>query len=162
MRRSGIGSPSRSAMPTLCAAPAAQIQQYGPRVRDGVGHAGNAWPSERRRGFHATDPSTMLQRNLPSVSPMLPRRTVTEASPVRAGWPAIRVLIAAAALLALFSVPIFSTVLPPLFDYPNHLARFWILASGGNAFYAVHWAPLPNLAGDLIVPLLPPRAQATP
>jgi hypothetical protein len=64
------------------------------------------------------------------------------------------VLIAGAALIALFSIPIFSTVLAPLFDYPNHLARFWILATGGNAFYAVHWAPLPNLAGDLIVPSL--------
>jgi len=64
------------------------------------------------------------------------------------------VLTAGAVLLALFSVPIFSTVLPPLFDYPNHLARFWVLATGGDAFYAVHWAPLPNLAGDLIVPLL--------
>jgi hypothetical protein len=64
------------------------------------------------------------------------------------------VLIAGVALLALFSVPIFSTVVPPLFDYPNHLARYWILATAGNAFYAVHWAPLPNLAGDLVVPLL--------
>ena len=67
---------------------------------------------------------------------------------------AIRVLLAGVALLALFSVPIFSTVLPPLFDYPNHLARFWLLLTGGNAFYEVRWAPLPNLAGDLIVPLL--------
>jgi hypothetical protein len=54
----------------------------------------------------------------------------------------------------LFSIPIFSTVLPPLFDYPNHLARFWLLATGGNEFYSVRWAPLPNLAGDLIVPVL--------
>jgi len=83
------------------------------------------------------------------------------ATPVAAAAPSVaaglsrnRVLIVGVALLALFSVPIFSTVLPPLFDYPNHLARFWILAGGGNAFYAVHWAPLPNLAGDLVVPLL--------
>src|SRR5436305_1085236 len=41
-----------------------------------------------------------------------------------------------------------------LFDYPNHLARFWVLAMGGNVFYGVHWAPLPNLAGDVIVPML--------
>src|SRR5438105_498460 len=66
---------------------------------------------------------------------------------------AIGVLLAGVALLALFSVPIFSAVLPPLFDYPNHLARFWLLLTGGNAFYEVGWAPLPNLAGDLIVPL---------
>jgi len=92
----------------------------------------------------------MLQPNLPSAS----ARTVRELHPVPAGWPGIRVLIVGGALLALFSVPIFSTVVPPLFDYPNHLARYWILATGGNAFYGVHWAPLPNLAGDLVVPLL--------
>ena len=92
----------------------------------------------------------MLQRNLPSAS----AATVAEARPIPTRRSAIRVLIVGAMLLALFSVPIFSTVLPPLFDYPNHLARFWILGTGGNAFYAVHWGALPNLAGDLIVPML--------
>ena len=48
----------------------------------------------------------------------------------------------------------FSTVLPPLVDYPNHLARMHLLAEGGDAFYSVRWAPLPNLAEDLIVPPL--------
>ncbi len=52
------------------------------------------------------------------------------------------------------AVPLFSTVLPPLFDYPNHLARMHLLSEGGNQFYAVHWEPLPNLAQDLIVPPL--------
>jgi hypothetical protein len=51
----------------------------------------------------------------------------------------------------LAAVPLFSTVLPPLFDYPNHLARMHLLSEGGNQFYAVHWEPLPNLAQDLIV-----------
>jgi hypothetical protein len=50
-------------------------------------------------------------------------------------------------------------VLPPLFDYPNHLARMHVLNEGGNQFYAVHWEPLPNLAQDLIVP---PLAQLMP
>jgi hypothetical protein len=56
--------------------------------------------------------------------------------------------------MLLTAVPLFSTVLPPLFDYPNHLARMHLLSEGGNQFYAVHWEPLPNLAQDLIVPLL--------
>jgi len=56
--------------------------------------------------------------------------------------------------MTLVTVPLFSTVLPPLFDYPNHLARLYLLTEGGNAFYAVRWAPLPNLAQDLIVPPL--------
>ena len=62
-------------------------------------------------------------------------------------------------LLALAGAPVFSTVLPPLFDYPNHLARMHLLAEGGDEFYALSWAPLPNLAEDLIVPVL---ARAVP
>jgi hypothetical protein len=57
-------------------------------------------------------------------------------------------------LLALVAAPVFSTALPPLLDYPNHLARMHLLAEGGDRFYAVRWAPLPNLAEDLIVPPL--------
>jgi hypothetical protein len=57
-------------------------------------------------------------------------------------------------LLALMALPVFSSVLPPLFDYPNHLARMHLLAEGGDRFYRVVWAPLPNLAEDLLVPLL--------
>jgi hypothetical protein len=57
-------------------------------------------------------------------------------------------------LLAIASIPLFSTVLPPLVDYPNHLARLHLIAEGGNQFYAVRWAPLPDLAADLIVPSL--------
>ena len=67
---------------------------------------------------------------------------------------ALRVWGAFALLMFLAAVPLFSTVLPPLFDYPNHLARMHVLSEGGNQFYAVHWKPLPNLAQDLIVPPL--------
>jgi len=67
---------------------------------------------------------------------------------------ALRVWGAFALLMMLVTVPLFSTVLPPLIDYPNHLARVRLLIEGGNAFYAVRWAPLPNLAQDLIVPAL--------
>ena len=56
--------------------------------------------------------------------------------------------------MIVMAVPLFSTVLPPLFDYPNHLARMHLLSEGGNQFYAVHWELLPNLAQDLIVPPL--------
>jgi hypothetical protein len=57
-------------------------------------------------------------------------------------------------LLAVVAIPLLSTVLPPLVDYPNHLARMHVLAEGGDQFYAVRWAPLPNIAEDLIVPPL--------
>jgi hypothetical protein len=61
--------------------------------------------------------------------------------------------------MVLVAVPLLSTVMPPLFDYPNHLARMHLLLEGGNEFYAVHWEALPNLAEDLIVP---PLARLVP
>jgi hypothetical protein len=62
-------------------------------------------------------------------------------------------------LVVLAWVPVLSTTLPPLFDYPNHLARMHILAQGGasavlDQYYAIRWAALPNLAMDLVVPSL--------
>ncbi|HTJ65670.1 MAG TPA: hypothetical protein VL899_17855, partial [Alphaproteobacteria bacterium] len=58
-------------------------------------------------------------------------------------------------LLAL--MPILSVRLPPILDYPNHLARMHILAALSSTpdlarFYRVHWSPLPNLALDAVVP----------
>jgi len=55
--------------------------------------------------------------------------------------------------------PIFSVTVPPLVDYPNHLARAHILAEIADASllqerYDLHWAIVPNLAMDLIVPPL--------
>jgi hypothetical protein len=69
----------------------------------------------------------------------------------RNGWV---IFVMFLALLVIASVPVFSTVLPPLVDYPNHLARMHLIVAGGNQFYAVHWAPLPDLAEDLVVPAL--------
>jgi hypothetical protein len=80
-------------------------------------------------------------------------------SPAADRGEATKVIAAFILLLAVVSAPVFSTVLPPLVDYPNHLARLHLIATGGNEFYAVRWAPLPDLAADLIVPAL---AQAMP
>ncbi|HLG87789.1 MAG TPA: hypothetical protein VKZ79_11415 [Alphaproteobacteria bacterium] len=60
-------------------------------------------------------------------------------------------------LSALASLPVALVRLPPILDYPNHLARMHILAAlpGSPAlarWYDAAWAPLPNLALDLIVP----------
>src|SRR5215469_17998757 len=61
-------------------------------------------------------------------------------------------------LLVLAAVPLFLSELPPLLDYPNHLARMHLLPSLPSpvlrTFYRVTWAPLPNLAMDGVVPLL--------
>jgi hypothetical protein len=60
--------------------------------------------------------------------------------------------------LALSCVPLLLTALPPLLDYPNHLARMYLLPHLPNAalarYYTVQWAPIPDLAMDGIVPFL--------
>lgn len=53
--------------------------------------------------------------------------------------------------------PLFFVTVPALVDYPNHLARMWILAHPHAAAaqnYAAHWQLLPTLAMDLVVPAL--------
>lgn len=62
-------------------------------------------------------------------------------------------------LQAVVQFPIFDNFLPMLTDYPNHLARMHILQKAGsladlNKFYEIHWAVLPNLAMDAVVPIL--------
>lgn len=56
-------------------------------------------------------------------------------------------------------VPILLVDIPPLVDYPNHMARIHILADGGRQpflrqYYEIHWDLLPNLAIDLLLPPL--------
>ena len=64
-------------------------------------------------------------------------------------------------MAALIVLPLIYTLVPPLQDYPNHLARMFALASlPGNEtlgrFYQVEWAAIPNLIMDLVVPPLVP------
>ena len=67
----------------------------------------------------------------------------------------IALILVCAALI----VPLTLVDVPPLLDYPNHLARLVVLAANGAdpiyaRFYAPHWAITPNLALDLTVPPL--------
>ncbi|HET8709788.1 MAG TPA: hypothetical protein VFM32_00325 [Spongiibacteraceae bacterium] len=62
---------------------------------------------------------------------------------------------------ALIILPLIYTLVPPLEDYPNHLARMFILAQHAHNdflshFYDIVWAPIPNLIMDLVVPPLVP------
>jgi hypothetical protein len=64
-----------------------------------------------------------------------------------------------AAVLALAISPLFWVDIPALVDYPNHLARMWVLVHGHDIpalaqNYIVDWRILPDLAMDLIVPPL--------
>src|SRR5690242_20067869 len=89
------------------------------------------------------------------------RGRLASASPDRSverPWVVLKQTLLVAALILL---PLFYTVVPPLEDYPNHLARMQALAGipGNEAlsrFYEVAWAPIPNLIMDLIVPPLVP------
>jgi hypothetical protein len=59
-------------------------------------------------------------------------------------------------LLALVCYPVLVTQYPPLADYPNHLARIYVLAEGrASAFLGLYYTPMiqaqPNLAMDLFV-----------
>ena len=65
---------------------------------------------------------------------------------------------------AVLLVPLAVTDVPPLLDYPNHLARAVILASAGSdavlsRMYSPHWAIIPDLGVDLV---LPPLLQVLP
>ena len=71
---------------------------------------------------------------------------------------------ATAALCVTLLAPLALVDVPPLLDYPNHLARAVVLAFGGtdpilSRMYAAHWAIIPNLGTDLV---LPPLLHALP
>src|SRR5437762_2922065 len=69
------------------------------------------------------------------------------------------------ALCLLLSAPLLLADVPPILDYPNHLARLFILAKAGqdpvlDGIWQPHWAVIPDLGIDLLVPplmhILPP------
>lgn len=66
--------------------------------------------------------------------------------------------IALALLVAAALAPTLMVDIPAMADYPNHLARMYILAAAGtpdqSSYYQVTWGLYPNLAMDLIVPQL--------
>ena len=61
-------------------------------------------------------------------------------------WP-----LAAAILLA---APLWCVDMPGMPDYPAHLASFALIAGEPSRYYYVQWAALPNLASEVLVPLL--------
>ena len=65
-------------------------------------------------------------------------------------------IVVFAVLAAASLLPVLLTPIPAMVDYPNHLARMYILSQSGtpdaNPYYEVAWALYPNLAMDLLVP----------
>ena len=62
-------------------------------------------------------------------------------------------------LCVILLAPLLLIEVPPLLDYPNHLARLFVLALGGSdpvvdKFYTPRWSIIPDLGIDLIGPPL--------
>ena len=65
-------------------------------------------------------------------------------------------IVGYAAALIVFLLPVAATEVPPLVDYPSHLARMHILSTlDTNAtlaqIYASNWTVLPNLAMEIVI-----------
>jgi len=63
------------------------------------------------------------------------------------------------ALCLLLLAPLLFADVPPIVDYPNHLARLFILAHAGqdpvlDSIWRPHWAIIPDLGIDLVIPPL--------
>ena len=62
--------------------------------------------------------------------------------------------LAATALILISLIPFFVVDVPAVLDYPNHLARIFVLAHPDDPilshFYAPHWRILPNLGFDIL------------
>jgi hypothetical protein len=89
-----------------------------------------------------------------SVRFLPPSHSITPAATSRPLWWA---LLGSGCALLLF--PLMLVDVPPLLDYPNHLARAFILAQGDDdpllaSMYGPRWAIIPNLATDVILPPL--------
>lgn len=84
-----------------------------------------------------------------------PSKRETATSPIESSSPSRRLYwVVCIGLVALMAWPLVTTPYPPLLDYPNHLARTYILfhirdvQSFSDTYQAV-WLPYPNLAIDL-------------
>jgi hypothetical protein len=93
-----------------------------------------------------------------SMSLALPNHEPSQRSPRSITRPSLLVALYLA-LGALTLSPLLWVRVPPLVDFPSHLARMWILVHSVEipalaSNYIVHWRLLPDLAMDLIVPVL--------
>src|SRR5437879_2616189 len=90
---------------------------------------------------------------MPAISSDRSTTVTSGSAPDNATWWRLLVVLCLVLL-----APLTLADVPPLLDYPNHLARLFVLAylPVGPVlarFYGPHWAIIPNLALDLTVPL---------
>ncbi|MBK4734283.1 hypothetical protein [Noviherbaspirillum pedocola] len=82
-----------------------------------------------------------------------------EAAPATTKRGALTYVGAFIVLFGIIMIPFFLCSPLPLVDYPNHVARMYIIANLSHSadlakYYALNWGFVPNLAMDLIVPAL--------
>jgi len=66
-------------------------------------------------------------------------------------------IVAVLGVTAALMVPLVIAEVPPLQDYPNHIARMFVLAHGDadpflSRVYGRHWPVIPNIAIDAVMP----------
>jgi hypothetical protein len=100
------------------------------------------------------------------TSPLEATTVLCSAGPLQASALGRWAWAAAAGLIVLISLaPLLIVDVPAVLDYPNHLARFFILAHPQDPIlgkmYAPHWAVLPNLGmdvlGRMLLSIVPPH-----
>lgn len=72
-------------------------------------------------------------------------------------WRAVLAWLAVLSAIAI--LPIVVVRLPPILDYPNHMARMHVLSALDHApalarYYVVAWSPIPDLGADIVVPVI--------
>ncbi len=79
---------------------------------------------------------------------------LSDRAAINSGWPDRLWLLAALALTVALALPLFLVDVPPVLDYPNHLARIFVLAHPDDPvlsrIYAPHWRIVPNLGMDVL------------
>ncbi len=85
------------------------------------------------------------------------RPVIDQATAERSGK--LRILLALS--FALLLLPPALAPIPPLWDYPNHLARLWLLGGGGDlptvaGWYRITWDSLTNVALDALAAQIVP------
>jgi hypothetical protein len=94
-----------------------------------------------------------MHLNLPSSIEL----TETRPLPTRASEPPALWWIAFISMMAVVLFPLLVVDIPPLLDYPNHLARMYVLAFGRtdpviSRMYAENWGIIPDLGIDMLMP----------
>ncbi len=81
-------------------------------------------------------------------------RDAMERRPFGVHGPELGWLLSALTLTIVLAVPFFLVDVPPVLDYPNHLARYFVLAHPDDPIlsrmYQPHWGILPNIGMDVI------------